>query len=178
MLYRQQAGGPCLCRRAPADDRGRGAGDGESPAAGGRDVIDGRCLCGAVTVRLTHAPAELSACHCDMCRRWSGSVQMGLAMPVDAVQIAGSVKSYRSSSFSERAWCEVCGSALWLRNVEGPDVGTIELCPGLFDNAVGARLVREVYADRCPDGYRLAGDHPRISRADYERDHPFVEDAR
>jgi len=33
-----------------------------------------------------------------------------------------------------------------------------------------AAVMREVYADRCPSGYALAGDHARMSRAEYERD--------
>ncbi len=36
------------------------------------------------------------------------------------------------------------------------------------DGGGGAVLNREVYADRCPDGYALAGDHRRIAARDYE----------
>ncbi|MCB1362976.1 MAG: GFA family protein [Rhodobacteraceae bacterium] len=130
--------------------------------------VTGRCLCGAVRIVVDAPMAEISACHCDMCRRWSGSVQMGMEVPEASVSVSGPVKTYRSSHFAERAWCDTCGSALWLRDVEGRNAGVFELVPGLFDNAGGARLTREVYADRCPDGYALAGDHERISRAEYE----------
>ncbi|NDV02902.1 GFA family protein [Pseudoroseicyclus tamaricis] len=136
--------------------------------------VTGRCLCGAVTVTAAQLPAEMSACHCEMCRKWSGSVGMGLPVPEEELSVTGEVQTYASSSFAERAWCPTCGSALWFRDTKGKNVGTVELCPGLFENAGGARLVREVYADQCPEGYAFAGDHDRWSRADYEAREQFV----
>ena len=134
----------------------------------------GRCLCGAVRVTVTAPLDAISACHCDMCRRWSGSVQMGIAVDSDHVKVSGPVKRHQSSSFAERAWCDHCGSALWLRDTSGANARFIELVPGLFDNAGGASLVREVYADKCPTGYAFRGDHNRITKADYEKNNPFV----
>ncbi|WP_373355574.1 GFA family protein [Pseudoroseicyclus sp. CXY001] len=136
--------------------------------------VTGRCLCGAVTVTVGELPKELSACHCEMCRKWSGTMGMGIATPEAEITVTGEVATYASSPFAERAWCPTCGSSLWVRDTEGENVGIIELCPGLFENAGGAVMVREVYADRCPEGYRFAGDHERISRANYEARWQFV----
>ncbi|WP_238372265.1 GFA family protein [Heliomarina baculiformis] len=132
-------------------------------------VQHGRCLCGAVTVsgRLGH---EMSACFCTMCTRWSGTVQMGIDAPADTVTVSGPVKTYRSSPFSERAWCDTCGSALWLRD----DGGDYEFVPGLFENAGGGRLTRIVYADRKPDGWDIADGPTRVTAAEYEEKHPFI----
>lgn len=129
---------------------------------------EGHCLCGAVTVRVSGLSDHMSACHCRMCTRWSGSVQMGIEAPESGVTVTGPAKTYQSSWFAERAWCDICGSALWLRNIDGPDTGYFELVPGLFDNAGDARLTRVVYADCAPDGFSLAGDHERVSRTQYE----------
>ncbi|HBS50949.1 MAG TPA: GFA family protein [Rhodobacteraceae bacterium] len=138
-------------------------------------MTEGRCLCGAVRVSVAAPMTEISACHCGMCRRWSGAMQMGIEVPQDKVVVSGPIKTYRSSSFAERAWCDSCGLALWFRDVEGPNTGWFELAPGLFDNAAGAKLVREVYADRCPEGYRLEGDAvARMSQKDYEAVYPHV----
>ena len=134
----------------------------------------GNCLCGAVRVTVDAPLSKISACHCDMCRRWSGGIQMGIEVPEDRVTITGPVKTYRSSWFAERAWCADCGSALWFRNIDGPEVGFFEVMPGLFDNAGGARLKREVYSDRCPAGYALAGDIERVTKADYEAQYAYV----
>lgn len=102
---------------------------------------------------------------------------MGIEVPEERVAISGPVKTHRSSSIGERAWCDTCGSAVWFRYPEGPDAGYFELAPGLFDNAGGAKLVRIVYADRHPDGFSLAGDDvERVSKAAYEAKYAFVEE--
>ena len=130
-------------------------------------MTEGRCLCGAVRVR-ADLSSEISACHCGMCRRWSGGIQMGIEAPAAGAEVTGPVATYASSPFSERAWCRNCGSALWLRNTSGPGSDVYEFVPGLFEDAGGARLVREVFADRCPSGYALAGGHARQAAADYD----------
>lgn len=135
---------------------------------------DGHCLCGAVSVQVTGPLGEISACHCAPCTRWSGSMQMGIEVSRDNVTLNGPSKTYQSSSFAERAWCDICGSALWFVNTEGLHSDVLELAPGLFDNAGGAKLTRIVYADCAPDGYALAGDVQRVSKAEYERDNRHV----
>jgi hypothetical protein len=136
----------------------------------------GRCLCGAVEVDAPDLSDEISACHCELCTRWSGSVQMGVAAPVATTRIAGPVKVHRSSKLAERGWCDICGSSVFFRYVEGRDRGHLELCPGLFDDFAGARLSRVVYADRAPEGFSLAGPHERVTQADYERNNPHLND--
>jgi hypothetical protein len=131
-------------------------------------MIEGHCLCGAVTIRAERLGEEISACFCELCVRWGGGLQMGIDAPADAVRIDGPVKVHRSSRLAERAWCDTCGSALFFRYVEGRDAGYLELSPGLFENAGGARLTRVVYADRAPDGLRLGGDYDSVSQAEYE----------
>ncbi|MDH3263756.1 MAG: GFA family protein [Paracoccaceae bacterium] len=133
--------------------------------------IAGRCLCGKVTIRLTGCRREVSACHCAMCRRWSGAATWGFEAAAADVRIEGRVKSYRSSPFAERAFCPECGTHLWIRD----DGKAYEFTPGLFDDASGFLLSREVYADRAFACVRLEGSHERVTRADYERSHLFVE---
>lgn len=135
-------------------------------------VAKGHCLCGAVTVQVTDLPDELSACHCELCTRWGGGVQMGIEVPLAALTVAGPVKRHRSSELADRAWCDTCGSSLFLAG-HGEDV--VWLSPGLFDNAGGAELVSVVYADRHPDGFWLEGARvERVSQQDYEADNPHL----
>jgi hypothetical protein len=134
-------------------------------------MIEGRCLCGAVRIGIDSLPEGASACHCTMCRRWSGAAFWGFVVPAEAVHVTGEVARYRSSSFAERVWCPACGTHLWFRD-DGADY---ELLPGLFDAAADVPLVREVYADRAFACVPLAGDHVRRTKAEYERDNPFVE---
>lgn len=134
-------------------------------------MIEGRCLCGAVRIAVARSDGEVSVCHCAMCRRWGGGIMAGFNAPPEAVTVTGEVGRYASSDFSERAFCPRCGSNLWMRD-HGRDY---ELSPGLFDAAADFPLVREVYADRAHRFAAFSGDHPRITRADYEPNHPHLE---
>ena len=95
----------------------------------------------------------------------------GFVAPADAVTVTGEVRRYRASDFAERAFCPRCGANLWLRD-DGADY---ELSPGLFDDAARFPLIREVYADCAHRFASFSGDHPRITRAEYESHQPHVE---
>jgi hypothetical protein len=136
-------------------------------------MIEGHCLCGAVTVRVTgeHDP-RVGACHCRMCQRWSG----GLFLCFDAgeIEVTGAVARYQSSPFAERAFCPVCGTHLWMRDTsEGADL-SYDVMPGLFDAARDWPMRSEIYTDRALASLRLGGDHRRATRAEYEAKNPHL----
>jgi hypothetical protein len=136
-------------------------------------MIEGHCLCGAVTVRVAgdHDP-RIGACHCRMCQRWSG----GLFLCFDAgeVEVTGVVTRYQSSPFAERAFCPVCGTHLWMRDTSpGADMA-YDLMPGLFDEARDWPMRSEIYTDRALSALRLGGDHRRATRAEYEAKNPHL----
>jgi hypothetical protein len=137
------------------------------------DTLEGRCLCGAVrvTVAGAHDP-RVGACHCRMCQRWSGGLFLCFNADAAGVTVAGPVTRYASSDFAERAFCSVCGSHLWMRDINGT---RYDLMPGLFDAALGWPLRSEIYTDRAMTSIRLEGDHRRATRAKYEAKNKFVE---
>ncbi|MDJ0630425.1 MAG: GFA family protein [Rhodobacter sp.] len=132
--------------------------------------MHGHCLCGAVRIDVAEFRHDVSACHCDLCRRWTGAAMWGFEAPADAVTVTGEVASYRSSPFATRGFCPVCGTHLWIRDDGGP----YDLVPGIFEEARDLPLVREVYADRAFACAPLAGGHTRVTKDTYERSHPFV----
>lgn len=136
-------------------------------------MIEGQCLCGAVTIRVTHHESEVSACHCRRCLRWTGGPFVGFEARPEAVTVTGDVAVYQSTAFSERAFCPQCGSHLWLRDTT-PDGQPYEFLPGLFPEADVFPLVREVYADQAPRWARFAGTHPRVTATQYEATNKFV----
>ena len=139
--------------------------------------ITGHCLCSAVTITVSgaHDP-HVGACHCRMCQRWSGGLFLCFEATANAVTVSGEVARYRSSAFAERAFCPRCGSHLWFNDVDaGGQPQTYELMPGLFDEARHWPLRSEIYVDRAMAAVPLQGDHPRMSRAEYEGENPFVE---
>lgn len=124
------------------------------------ETITGRCLCGAVTISADIDKRALRACHCDMCRRHTSGMFISVATVPGSVAVTGPAKSFRSSDWAERGFCEICGSTLWYGTVED---GVRHPAAGLFDNAAGGEMKIEFFADDCPQGYGLAGDHRKLT---------------
>jgi hypothetical protein len=127
------------------------------------DRIKGQCMCGAVTVAATRAKPIIRACHCDMCRRWTSSMFMSIPTDPASIEVDGPVRTFRSSDWAERAFCDTCGSALWYMTVHDQ---TRQLAAGLFEDAAGNTLAVEFFGDQCPQGYALGGDHRRMTAAE------------
>ena len=131
----------------------------------------GRCLCGAVQVSIRNLKGTMGACHCENCRRWTGSALLAITVPPADIAVVGSdrVATYRSSDWATRSFCSVCGSTLWYRlTVPTPEDGLYEIPVGLLDNPDGIRLTHEIYIDRKPDGYAFAGPTEQKTAADFE----------
>jgi hypothetical protein len=137
--------------------------------------LDGRCLCGAVSIRVDGAHvAAIGVCHCSMCQRWNGVLHGSFDAAPEAVDVEGAVTRYPATAFSERAFCPACGSHLWMRDTT-EDGAAYELMPGLFPAARDFPLISEIYIDRAPVYIPLSGDHRRATRAEYEATHPHIE---
>ena len=121
----------------------------------------GSCVCGAVTFTVTTPVTETGACHCGMCRKWSGGVFLGIQVPKGGLQIEGedNLSVYTSSPWAERVFCKTCGSSLFYRvTAPGPMNGEMHVGMGTFDDPSGIALTGEIYIDRKPDGYAFAGE--------------------
>ena len=136
------------------------------------DHISGRCLCGAVEVRVGRHRAEVGACHCSRCRRWTGSALFAFEAATDEVDVTGPVRTWKHK-IAERAFCGTCGTLLWLKDFDGP----FEFQVGLFDGAKGYPLISEIYTDDAFAAVPLAGDHKRATSAEYEAKNRNVEAA-
>lgn len=129
-------------------------------------TLSGRCLCGAVTVSMEAERNEIHACHCGMCRRWTGSAFVEIDARPGTLQAKGPVRAFRSSDRAERANCADCGSPLWYRLTE-PGADFHAVAAGLFDDLTGFALAKEIYIDRKPAGFAFAGDHMRLTEAEF-----------
>ena len=120
------------------------------------DTITGRCLCGAVRFAAPNASRDVHVCHCGMCRRWTGGPEFALdGGPGIAWQGAENIRTYRSSDWGERAFCAVCGTALFFRIVES---GETYLNAGVADDDGGFRMAGQIYVDEKPGWYDFANE--------------------
>src|SRR5271169_4888789 len=68
------------------------------------DDLEGGCLCGAVRYRSDAEPVMQVVCHCETCRKNSGSAfSMNVAVPQDRLRIESGKAFYRF-------FCGDCGS--------------------------------------------------------------------
>jgi hypothetical protein len=122
-------------------------------------MTTGKCLCGAVRFTAENVKSEHSACHCGMCRRWSGGSPF-FAVRADDVKFEGeeNVGRYDSSDWAQRGFCKTCGTSLFYYFKAAKRYA---MSAGVFDDNAQFKLTREIFVDRKPVGYSLAGDHPR-----------------
>jgi hypothetical protein len=123
--------------------------------------IEGKCLCGAVTVRAVPKRRTVEACHCTMCRRWSGVAYLGVQCATD-VTFDGeeNIVRYRSSDWAERGFCGRCGSNLFFHFLPNGNYG---LLAGLFPDDALEPLAEEIFIDEKPDYYAFAGDAEKLT---------------
>lgn len=129
----------------------------------------GHCLCGVVSYTLAEPPKGYGACHCAMCRRWTGGIELGIQVPADGITWSGdeNIATFASSEWAERGWCKTCGANLfWRLTMPGPMQGLLAICAGTLDSLDGLELTQEVYIDHKPAGHAFAGDRHRMTEAD------------
>lgn len=98
----------------------------------------GRCMCKAVTYEVTGSPVIVAQCHCEECRRLSGTGHsIGAMFAKENVVFTGEISEfkYRSDLGSEvtKTFCANCGSPIYGTNTKSSDFLTLTL--GSMDDA-------------------------------------------
>jgi hypothetical protein len=103
--------------------------------------LTGGCLCGGVRFEVTEPLLSAGYCHCTRCQRRTGTAASAQARiaPGSLRITAGDdlVRLYEPPDGFGKAFCSDCGSALWSRHPEDPEVMSVRL--GAFDGDPGAR---------------------------------------
>lgn len=129
----------------------------------------GVCLCGATRFELAEAPTEYGACHCGMCRKISGGIEMGIYVPPGGITWtqADTLRAYQSSEWAERGFCGTCGSNMfWRLTASGPMHGLLSLSVGALDSMETMKFATEVYVDHKPKSHSFAGRRKKMTEAE------------
>ena len=96
--------------------------------------MTGHCYCGAVRFEVTGRSDWIGHCHCESCRRQSGSVMTTFAgfRPEQVVFTGAMPNRYSTDDGVTRSFCGQCGSPVAYQQAERPD--EIHLQLGLFDD--------------------------------------------
>lgn len=124
----------------------------------------GRCLCGAVEVTAKKLSKNMGACHCSMCRKWSGGPLFAVDCGTD-VSFRGeeNITVFSSSDWAERAFCAKCGSNLYYRLKQS---GQTMMAVGLFDDETPFVFEHQVFIDEKPAFYSFADKTKNMTGAE------------
>ncbi|WP_295482236.1 GFA family protein [uncultured Pseudomonas sp.] len=120
----------------------------------------GACLCGAIHFTATLDNADVSACHCSMCRTWGGGPML-VAHGSQAPVFEGAAPAvYRSSEWAERGFCGRCGTHLFYR-LTGKDEYFFPV--GMLQGAQDWQFSLQVYADERPSWYCFSNQTQQLT---------------
>ncbi|WP_246741579.1 GFA family protein [Bradyrhizobium aeschynomenes] len=140
------------------------------PRTGGQALtttFSGGCLCGAVRYNCTATPMMAGHCHCEDCRRSSGTGHSShLAVSADAVTMTGVTKAYVRSSDSgnpvTRAFCPECGAPVFSTNPALP--GLLFLRASSLDDLEVFKPQMHVWTMRAPSWDAPFGGLPAFEK--------------
>jgi hypothetical protein len=94
-------------------------------------MLEGGCLCGGIRFRVTGKLGPAAYCHCTMCQRANGSAFAANA-PLRTKYFelrrgADLITEYESSPGKFRAFCRRCGSPVYSRREDEPELRRLRL---------------------------------------------------
>src|SRR4051794_219301 len=111
--------------------------------------VTGGCGCGAVRFALSAPPIAAGYCHCTRCQRRTGgawSLQARVAPGSFTItQGADAVGSWQPEGGFAKEFCSRCGSSLWSRSPDDPDVVSVRF--GVLDGDPGIRPTYRIHVD-------------------------------
>lgn len=128
------------------------------------EMAKAACLCGSVKMTFPLEKKVFDACHCGMCRKWSG----GPLMTVEAgshINFEGkdSISIYNSSAWAERGFCKNCGTHLFYR-VKESQVCFVPV--GLIEGSEKFNFHMQIFVDRKPDSYNFVEKTGQMTEAE------------
>jgi hypothetical protein len=106
-------------------------------------TLSGQCLCGNITYTCDAEPESMTYCHCDTCRRITGSAfNIGVGIPKEALKVSGNIKRHTHTNGSTREFCPTCGSPLFTIGSQ-----TVWIRAGSLDNAEALQPTRQMWTE-------------------------------
>ena len=124
----------------------------------------GSCLCGAVRVTARTLSRSIGACHCGMCRKWTGgpllAVDCGTEVSFEGKE---NVSAFNSSDWAERGFCKQCGTHLFYKLKKN---NQYIMPAGLFENLGGAVFDHQIFIEEKPAFYSFSNQTKNMTGAE------------
>jgi hypothetical protein len=130
---------------------------------------NGACLCGAVHYTLAADPVAVRVCWCRDCQRLAANGTVNMIVPVDALDISGTLGEFVSQADSgnsmRRRFCPQCGTHLFSHSSGRPQFVVVRV--GTLDDPSSVHPTTNIWTGSAPTWACL---DPRIEA--FERQPP------
>jgi hypothetical protein len=131
----------------------------------------GKCLCGAVHIKVTGNIDDIIHCHCSLCRKNSGTAFATNGF-INIANFEITVGETNLTAFSfkpgrNRYFCSQCGSPVYSANVNDPRRLRIRL--GIFDSEINERPISHNFVTSKANWENLDADLPRYDGVEPNR---------
>lgn len=123
-------------------------------------MINGSCLCGAVSFRIDGPLTPAVLCHCSQCRRQSGHAWASTHIDESALTLSGEthLRWISVSETARRGFCGECGSVLFWNP---RDEDKISVSMGSIDPPHGVRIEKHIFTASKGDYYDINDGLPQ-----------------
>ncbi len=123
-----------------------------------------KCLCGAVELEIELSNTEIAACHCSMCRKWSGGPMLAIdSGELKSISNESLVTRYPSSEWAERGFCSQCGTHLFYFL---KPANQYHFPIGLLDTDSNFTMTHQIFIDEKPDYYGFSNETENMTGAE------------
>ena len=134
------------------------------------NVLTGHCLCGSVQYKISGEPLALLYCHCEECRRATGS-SLNTSILVrrgdfHIVYGEDAISFYESSPGNRRHFCSTCGSPVFKHFPKPPSFVTVRA--GTLDSDPGVRPSGHIWVSEKAPWYEIADGLPQFPKGPSE----------
>jgi hypothetical protein len=134
-------------------------------------MVKGSCLCGGVTFEFDHFTGPFELCHCNRCRKVSGSAFMaGVAAPRSAFRLLTGrelIKTYdapilKAPPAYRSCFCGRCGSSVPDPSSDSP---MIEIAAGTLDGDPQVRPDKHIFIEKKAAWFDITDALPQFDEA-------------
>ena len=126
----------------------------------------GRCLCGAVSFKISADPIATRICWCRDCQHLAANGTVNLLVPAEALAISGALSEYTKKADSgnevTRQFCTKCGTHLFAKSSGGPQFRVVRA--GNLDEPSSVQPSRNIWAASAPSWACLDPALERVER--------------
>lgn len=115
----------------------------------------GKCLCGAVAFEADGEMFGVVSCHCKNCQRLHGIYNPMMVVEKTNFTVTNDqgLQWYASSDEKSRGFCNRCGSAMFMRQEQGPKM---LISVGCLDDTKGLKNVKNIWVEDADEYYVIA----------------------